>query len=46
MSKKKKKGERKPAPVETGHDGRCRERAAGNSPREPKAPDGVSGDWN
>ena len=46
MSDKVKRKRRRP-PVETGTDRRAaeREREDGDSPREPSAPDGVSGDW-
>ena len=46
MSDKVKRKKLRP-PVETGTDKRAaeREREDGDSPREPSAPDGVSGDW-
>ncbi len=48
MSKKKKKNDRVPAPVETGFDERCIKRSEGDSPweRESDAPDGISGNWS
>lgn len=44
------KREKHEPPVQTGHDARCRERAAQPKtkktlPAEPNAPDGISGDW-
>lgn len=42
------KNDRKPAPVVTGYDERCRKRSKKSSPyeRETDAPDGVSGNWS
>ena len=47
MGKKKKK-ERQPAPVLTGHDERAEKRSADRRifERESDAPDGVSGNWS
>lgn len=45
---KKKKTERQPAPIPTGHDDRPEKRSKGQHgfDRESDAPDGVSGNWS
>lgn len=43
----KRKREKREPPVPTNHDDRCEEPSNNGSGlgREPKAPDGISGDW-